>query len=512
MGRRGSLRLQIETIENLVAQVASGDVRIPALPRHPWMAEDEVSLFDSLYRGYPVGSMLLQRAPAEAARVQLGLLAIDAPEKKDALWVVDGQQRLTALAAGLVFLDAANLMFVSPPREGQIPSTWVPVAQLLDASALHKWIGRWPHANDPDLRAAVVEAGSLIREYQIPVYVVETNDEEQLREIFHRLSHSGKSLRWEDVRQGLFGPHRNPATLQEIAEDLRALGMGTPTKDQLLSCLVALKGEDAAREEALAGTAPDLLAAVRRALSFLKLQAEIPHLRLLPRSMPLTVLARFFALYREPKARSLTLLTRWTWRLLLGADSSDQEMLLRRSVAAVQDGDEERCVQALLSLVPKKSRPYVLPQYLEAMPADGRIALLGLVSLRPLDLQSETPLDVSAQIEKQEAEAFRRVFAEDPVHGASPANRILLPGSGAARKELVAWARLHGGQSPILLSHAISPRAADALLEGDIEAFVQERALLIAEAVNLLGERLAAWSMNDRPSISYLLDEAEIEA
>jgi hypothetical protein len=512
---QGSLRLkaELETVEDLVVRVARGDVRIPVLPRIKWTAEDDVALFDSIYRGYPVGSILLRKGPAEAARIQVGPLWIDAPEREDALWVVDGQQRLTALAAGLVYFDATSRKFLSPPPDDRISSTWVPVAQLLDASALHKWIGQWPHAGDPGLRAAVFEAGSLIREHQIPLYTVETEDEEQLREIFHRINHFGKSLQWEDIRGGLFGqPGRNPSTLEEMAEDLRKLGMGTPERDQLLSCMMALKGLDVARAEVLAGAPPDLLPAVRRALSFLKLHAEIPHLRLLPRSIPLTVLTRFFAVYREPKERSLTLLTRWTWRLLLSAGSQDQRTLLRHSLTAIQEGDEERCVQTLLFLVPKENRPYVLPLRFQAQAADSRIALLGMASLRPLDLKDGTPIDLSALIEQNGVAAFRRILPGGEALSDGPANRILLAGSGAALRELVSFSRLHGRESPVLLSHAISPRAADALSQEDVEVFLKEREVRVEDAVNRMGERLAAWSMNDRPSISYLLDEAEIEA
>src|SRR5215210_218693 len=436
-----SLRLEAETetVEDLVALVARGGVRVPVFQRElKWKEEDVVALFDSIYRGYPIGSILLRKGRAEAARIQVGPLSIDAPEMEAALWVVDGQQRLTALVAGLVYFDAASRTFFSPPQDGEISSTWVPVAQLLDASALHKWIDQWPHAGDPGLRSAVFEAGSLVREYRIPLYTVETEDEGQLREIFHRINF-GKSLQWKDVRDGLFGqPGRHPSTLEEMAEDLRKLGMGTPERDQMISCLMAFQGLDVARAQVLAGVPLDLLPAVRRTLSFLKLHAEIPHLRLLPRSIPLTVLTRFFAVYREPKERSLILLTRWTWRLLLSAGSQDQRTLLRHSLTRIQEGDEERCVQMLLSLVPKKRWPYVLPLRSEARAADSRIALLGMVSLRPLDRKDGTPIDLSALVEQHGIAAFRRIFSDGEAPGAGPANRMLLAGSGAARKELIA--------------------------------------------------------------------------
>lgn len=536
-----SLRLEAETetVEDLVALVARGGVRVPVFQRElKWKGEDVVALFDSIYRGYPIGSILLRKGRAEAGRIQVGPLAIDAPDMEAAHWVVDGQQRLTALTAGLsrptpvpttpddpwvVYFDAASQTFLSPPADGKIPSTWVPAAQLLDASALSEWVFHWPHGSDANLRAAVFQAGSLIRQYRIPLYVVETDDEQKLRDIFYRINKFGKSLEWDDVHDALFG-HRgeHPSTLRELAEELRKLGMGRPEEDQLLSCLLAFKGLDVTRNIAehyrkdakvLAGAVQEALPAVRRVMSFLKLHAEIPHLRLLPRSIPLVILTRFFALYPEPKPRTLELLARWTWRLLLGAGSYDERTLLRHGVTAIEEDDEEKSVQTLLSLVPKERRgPYVLPRRFDARAADSRIALVGMSSLSPLNLKDGAPIDVAALIEQQGVAAFRWIFPGEEASSRGPANRMLLAGPGAARKELAEISRLQGPDSPVLLSHAISPSAAEALMKGEVARFLEERKTCLEEAVNRLGERLAAWSRSDRPSIGYLLDSLEIEA
>jgi hypothetical protein len=538
-----SLRLEAETqtVEDLVGLVMRGVVRVPAFQRGlRWEGEDVVALFDSIYRGYPVGSILLRKGGAEAARIEVGPLTIDAPETDAALWVVDGQQRLTALAAGLsrpapiprtpddpwvVYFDAAKQEFQRPSGDdGHIPSTWVPVAQLLDASALSEWVFHWQHAGDPALRTAVFQVGSLIRQYRIPLYVVETDDEQKLRDIFYRINNFGKSLQWSEVHDALFG-HRgdHPSTLQELADELQKLGMGRSDEETLLSCLVSCKGLDVTRNitehyrkdaKVLAGAVQESLPALRRVLSFLKLHAEIPHLRLLPRSIPLVVLTRFFALYPEPNPRTMTLLVRWTWRLLLGgAGSYDERTVLRHGVTAIQDTNEEKTAQTLLSLVPKERRdPYVLPRRFDARAADSRIALLGMASLAPRDLKDKSPIDVAALIEQHGVSAFRRIFPGGEGLGQGPANRMLLAGSGAARRDLVKGIIWEDLESPVLLSHAIPPCAEDALIKGDEEGFLSERKAALEDAVNRLGERLAAWSRSDRPTIGYLLEEAEIQA
>jgi hypothetical protein len=540
------LEADTETVEDLVGLVRRGMVRVPSFQRGlKWKSKDVIALFDSVYRGYPIGALLLRKAPASAARIQVGPLPIDAPETHDALWVVDGQQRLIAFTAGLsrprpapgtpedvwvVYFDTQTQTFQAPPKSGEVPSTWVPVNEMLDASVLSEWVFHWSHGGDAVLRTALFQAGSRVRQYQIPVYIVETEDEQLLREIFYRINNFGRSLRWEEVHDALFGrPGVHPSTLGELAAELQALGMGRPEEEQLLSCLMAFRGLDVTRnvsehyrkDAAIFNQAvPEALPAIRGVLSFFRRHAEIPHLRLLPRSIPLVVLTRFFGLYPEPKPRTLELLTRWTWRTLLST-FFDERTLLRRGVDAIVDRDEEGSMQRLLVLVPRsRQAPYALPERFDARAADSRLALLGLSSLGPLDLYGGSPIDLAALIEKNDVAAFRRILPQGERLGSSPANRILLPGTGSARREIVDFAMASRFSAilssreidpMVLLSHGLVPAAMAELEKPDAEGFIKERRATIEEAVHQLGERLAAWNGTDRPSIPYLLEQAGAE-
>ncbi len=516
--------------------VRRGGVRIPSFQRPlRWAADDIVALFDSIYQGYPIGSFLLRKGHADAARIAIGPLRIDAPETHSALWVVDGQQRLTALAAGLahpqpispspddpwvVYFDAANQKFASPQKNGNVPSEWVPAAQLLDASSLSEWVFQWRHANDVTLRAAVFRAGSLIRQYRIPLYIVETDDEQLLREIFFRINKYGKSMQWQDVHDALFGHvGEHPSTLASLADELREMGMGRPEEEQLLRCLIAWKGLDVTRTltelyrkdpTMLKGVVSDALPALRNVLSFLRQAAEIPHLLLLPRSLPLMILTRFFALHPEPRPRTRDLLVRFVWRLLLAVEAFDERRFLRHGVTAIEENQEEPSVQNLLALVPKQPlRRYHLPERTDARAADSRVAFLGMASLAPRRFLDGTQLDVAAMIETRGVAAFRRIFAPGDPLARTPANRILLPGASGAARDLLEFAAQAGEILPVFSSHAISSAGVVALRERDTRSFLYERKRSIEEAVDRMAERLAGWSRTDRPSIEYLLSQAD---
>jgi hypothetical protein len=375
------------------------------------------------------------------------------------------------------------------------------------------------------LRAVVFEAGKRLRDYKVPIYIIDTPDEQIARLIFDRVNTSGKPLEREDVFNALFGHHAGvPSTLRELAQDLERLGMGSPDEEsQVLPSLVAVRAFDVTRSfselahehpEAFAGVTQEAAPVLRAVLAFLRSHAEIPHLRLLPYSAPIVVLARFFAIHPEPNPRTSTLLVRWVWRAFL-SPTLDDRTLRRRGVTVVGD-DEEASVQALLRLVDDQPRNrFALPERFDARAAATRLVLLGLAAQRPQLTPSAdgstTPLDVAASIREVDRDAFRQIFPGSGGPLSSPANRILLPGPGAARPTLAALASTLAADHPFFASHLIPAPAVTALDHGDAEAFVTIRATAVVDAVDALAARLAEWGRSDRPSIDYILSLGDEE-
>jgi hypothetical protein len=537
------------SIESLILHVKRGQVRIPGFQRPlRWEAPQVVALFDSIYKGYPIGSLLLQKRQAEASEVTLGPLQIMAPAVHDALWVVDGQQRLTSLAAGLarpipvpttpddpfvVYFDAKECSFLSPNRNGLLPSTWVPVAQLLDASSLIEWVFGWQHSQDSKLRAAVFEAGTRIRQYQVPIYVIETEDENVLRDIFERTNTFGKVMDWVDVHKALFGKQGPyPSTLLELSDELATKGMGQMTEQQLLTLLLAFEGLDPTRNLAehrrrggeqelqkLQTSVFDALPVIGRALDFLNFDAEIPHLRLLARMIPLPILVRYFRLFPQPSSRSRQLLTRWTWRLLMGCAMLDERSILRKSISILVGGNDELQAQSLLGLVPNDlphSLYYQLPNRFDARSADSRLALWGLYSQQPMLKNRQYVLidDVEEAVQEQSRKGWptiinnKRMVFDDMPSAFGPANRILLPDAVG----LATWLLNADWQenADFLMSHIINSNALDALHNHDREGFLYLRGQAIEQVVRLQSNRLAAWGQSDRISIDQIAAKTQL--
>ncbi len=513
-----------QPVDELVEEIRAGRIRIPQFQTGlRWQAEDVRKLFDSIYRGYPIGSLLLWKRHERAAMVRLGPIVINAPEQTDAWSVVDGQQRLTALAVSLtehasdderfqVFFDLRTQSFEGRPRDSSPPpAMWLPLSKVLDAVDLAQWLA----TNDIDEAKSRIahQLGKRIREYRFPMYIVDTEEEEILREIFRRVNNWGRRLDQSQVFDALVGRRGGePARLDDLADSLTSLGMGRVTESVLMQAALGIRGRDVTRRldsdarttsRLLSGVVEETDAAMRRTLSFLRRTTQVTHLRLLPYPLPLIVLARFFHMHPNPQPRSIELLRRWLWRgILSGAHVTVDKTRLRKSVNTIGKS-EEGSVQELLALVPH-TPPDVddLRGPFDARRASSRTALIALLSYEPRDLVTGEVLDTSAVFDRWEAKAIRHVVnhTEEPLRGGI-VNRIVHP-LGQPVRRLVAVA-----DRKLLSTHAISLDAFEALHDRDFGAFFENRRLLLRARLEVLAEKNACWNPpdRDRPTVMYLM-------
>jgi hypothetical protein len=460
--------------------------------------------------------------------LSIGPVSVDAPEVHDAFWVVDGQQRLTALAGALLHPEAPSGDERDPyqvcflPETGEFVSSdegdrkrGVPLNVLLDATELGEWLMDSPF-RERELRRRVFEAGRRIREYSFPLYVVDQNDDDEktLREMFYRVNKSGKPLEWEDVYGALLGnTGGEPSTLEALARTLRDLGMGEPDREALLPMVVASAGLDPTRNlgdhlSARRDDVPEVATcapAIRSALSFARRECRIPHLRLLPHRDPLVVLARFFRLHPEPSARTRELLRRWVWRGLRTGVFGDRSArtLLRRAVTAISDS-EPASVQALLALVPRGWEGALdMPESFDARHAESRLVLLAAAQMSPRRLDDGRAIEVGTLLEANQADAFRRILSGG---SRGPENRILHPSGVMPWGEIRRLAESATAESKAILhSHGIDDDACAAARADDSAKFLAVRARALTEALDEVAERLGAPGRSDRPAIDELL-------
>lgn len=518
-------------VEDLLAELRLGRMRIPSFQRGiKWKREDAAKLFDSLYRGFPIGTLLFWETSAEAGEVTFGTIRISAGARSDALWVVDGQQRLVSLARVLLAPQPDNDEFAlyfdldtgdfkpPPPARDEDPSRWLPMTEVLESEKLMQWV--FAHtAENKVRRERAFTLGRRIREYDIPVYLVRTNREETLREVFGRINSTGKKLLQSEVFDALHGARAQsrPATIPQIAAELEELDFGRVDDKLLYRLLRVLQGEEvfervedgplrlseAEAERAYRQTTDT----AKRVIQFLMKEAGIPRYDLLPYKQPFVLLGKFFHLYPSPRPRSRELLARWVWRGALNGAHRGDTVSTRANLERIVAGGEEASVQRLLEMV--AHRPETLPDVDSPFNfrfAASKLQALALLDLKPRDLESGEPIHMGqyAGLEGHELPIPAILASIAGSHRGSVqsvANRLIHPQRAKLRR-LLEHAHLD-----ILASHGITPDALIALLANNSGSFLTLRATFLRDHFQRFFARHARWDESDRPSLKSLLAE-----
>ncbi|GAA5199596.1 DUF262 domain-containing protein [Rugosimonospora acidiphila] len=206
-------------VSHLVESIRRGEIALPDIQRpFVWQATKVRDLFDSMYKGFPVGYLLFWETGAEPGARQIG---VDTKQSVPRLLIVDGQQRLTSLFAvmtnNVVVRDdysEGRIRVAFRPTDGTFAVSDAAVEKdpefIPDISAL--WSGAGRRATTKQYLARLgsrrkvddAEEGRLedaidrlfnLQNY--PFTVVELSaavDEEQVAEIFVRVNSEGVTL------------------------------------------------------------------------------------------------------------------------------------------------------------------------------------------------------------------------------------------------------------------------------------------------------------------------------
>lgn len=512
-------------IEELLDRVREGRVRIPRFQRGlRWTASDVEKLFDSIYRGFPIGTLLFWQRPASADRVEIGPIVVNAPHTTDALWVVDGQQRVTSLAASLLPIesgspdprfelafDLVRETFVRN-RAAEDRDTWLPLRSAYDLQRVLPWLRerRLPQ----ELEDRAYRLADSLRNYEIPAYVVKAQDERALRQIFDRTNTFGKRMTRAEVFHALnTSTDTQPADLRALSEEVAASGYGELDDNTLLFCVLGVRHPDVLRdfhsEFADGEDVGDAFHSARRAIadaaSFLTQYAGVPHLGLVPYQHLTVGLVRFFALHPESSEWERTLLRRWFWRSAVHGPIArlGSTGTLRATTKAIVPEDAQQSVAALLELDSPDRREPELVSFRWNV-ADVRTSICALADLGPLDAASGEKVDVAATIERLGRGALVRVVPTSTDElSRTLANRMFqgveeFPATGDVGTAVSV------ADEATLRSHAIPEEAAAALRGGDAEEFLRLRADALRAAVASFVDARAEWERPTRPEISQL--------
>ena len=264
------------SLSTLLEEIGRGEIALPDIQRpFVWKAAKVRDLFDSMYRGFPVGNLLFWATGAESGARRIGTHTHEAAPR---LMIVDGQQRLTSLYSVLTGTEvlredytASRIRIAFRPRDGRFEVADAAVIKnpefIPDISILWDGRGRGKKVRE-FLQRLVASKGTLterqrddleeaidrlydLRNYPFKVMELGSSvEEEQVANVFVRINSEGARLGQADFILTLMSVwwEEGRKQLETFARDARIPPQGPspanpfidPSADQMLRVVAGL--------------------------------------------------------------------------------------------------------------------------------------------------------------------------------------------------------------------------------------------------------------------------------
>lgn len=434
-------------ITDLINDLQRGRIRIPSFQRgFVWEPSRVVYFIDSIYKGFPFGSVLLWRTrnPLRTER-QLGPYKLpDNDPEYPIEYVLDGQQRITSIFG--IFqntltpendetIDWTNLFFELNSKES-VPFIYLedhinydatkffPLKDLFHADYLLRFLEK---NTDPNLS---VQIGKQIQDLynkfnkaRIPVERFESEERKYVATVFERINKQGVEL---DTFQLLSVWNWSEdfdlqEKFREVTEELEAFGFKDVGSDLLLKCCSAVVMNSADPEDflELPGSAvrnkfEEIQTGIFRSIDFLKDELNVFSIKLLPMENILAVLASFFASpQKQPPPvpqEQYEVIKRWFWRACFsqryargGAKSTDVDLV---EVKNLKSGEPHQLGEFDMSL----DTSFFIKNSFRMDSVATKTFILLLAQGKPLNFIQGTKISLQEVLSQGNRKEFHHIF------------------------------------------------------------------------------------------------------
>lgn len=501
---------EILSIQRLLSMSEDGGYAVPLFQRgFVWKLDDVLALLDSIYKSYPIGSLLLWKPPeGEIRKVALKRLdGGDAAEGLVRFIVLDGQQRLRTVLGALtgkgpgpedgswnLFFDLKEHKFLRVRSTGRPAPHQFPLAGLLDTftylqncEVLRKQLDGKLLTKEAD------QFASKIRDFSMPVVTIEGASFQYAAEVFGRINSAGDPLseadllaaklwrhgfdfraRLESLRAALPSPYR------EISETVLMKTMLAAETDQVtIDRVDSLYEKGRERLEHIAAQCVD---GIKRAVLWLREEIELPGLWYLPYGLHLILLADVMRLHPTPGDDIRDLLKQWFWStafsgFFAGANTATQNTSVKQIRALASSG-----APSALAWFNKNQIVPALRKTSNLRSTRPRLTSLVMAAQQPMSIDQRAHMAQSGLLPAHGPQFVRIFWEGPPEEQAALANHVLYEEAALQRLEFPLKNLLEGASAAVLRSHLLDEECHKLLRANERTRFLRARHKLIAAA------------------------------
>ncbi|MBN2981570.1 DUF262 domain-containing protein [Cohnella algarum] len=327
-------------IEELVLKVKTGDIKLPKFQRpFVWKKEDILALLDSIYKSYPIGSILLWLTKEKlASERKIGDLDInERPEEYPTNYLLDGQQRLSTLCGALywdgkdtksmwnIVFDLERETFIYPEEEEKIE--YFPLNKLLSTiDFLNKCRQFETHKQKEKYFRNAESLLKSIKDYKIAAVTIGDMSINEVAPIFERINSTGRRLTMVDLMRAATwsGQFDLNDTIDSIRTSLSIQRFEDVPETEIVRNLSSCAGFGINKDdiEKLRGCDPAVLKeagekcknAYEHAVDFITRELPVTSHDYIPYSLQVTMIVDFFDKCPRPTFEQREQLKQWFWK------------------------------------------------------------------------------------------------------------------------------------------------------------------------------------------------------
>ncbi len=511
---------EIVMMDELLDRVSTGKLRVPVFNRpFVWRPEQMLELFDSIERGYPIGSLLVWQTDEPVQSLsQIGDIEIPDPEPGSSVaYILDGHQRVSTLFGCLIRREGAvktedqkdwrwwvyrdlrakekSARYRHYPKSDIVPPHYLPLRSVLRTLDFLRFSRELveqegEHAVD-DLIQEAEQISQRVKSYKIALSRLVGGDLNQAVEVFSRINQSGQKITSDQMVSAVTFRHGEEVTLAEridrIVTQIAELGFGEPRRETVFRTVLAIAGESDVMapdwnavvrrlDGTVATAAQDTAEAMSAATKFLQTEIKVPLFRFLPYAHQLMLLTVFFRHRANPSSAQLAALRHWFWT------TSWTEAFASANSTAVRKALDDMIgfANGHGKLVYKEVPVEPIPEKFNLNSARTRAYLIWELAAFPeRKTPSGEPIDLGRLLATSDSSLFRQIIDRDY----RPANRVILPTPAGLSVRQAVLAMGASKDPELLESHGIPMAAWKRLSKGDGSGFVNKRSEYLAEMI-----------------------------
>ncbi len=429
------------SIKHLINDLERGRIRIPSFQRGFVWEPERVSYFiDTIYKGFPFGSILLWRTknPLRTER-NFGPYKLPSNDPEYPIdYVLDGQQRITSIFG--IFQNSltaeenqktswANLFFELNSKDS-VPFKYLDDPDNYDSNQFFplKYVFSSPKYRDitrkldQNLAIKIDELVDKFSQAKIPIESFETENMQYVATVFERINRQGVDL---DIFQLLAAWNWSEEfdlleQFKEISEELEPFGFKNIGSDLLLKCCSAVINNTSKSEDFINIPGSDvrqkfdeIKTGIFRAIDFLKTDLNVFSLKLLPMENILVVLTSFFASsQRQPHPvpqEQYQIIKKWFWRscfsqrYVRGGVNTDIDL---KEVQKLKNGIANK----LAEFEPHIDADYFLKNTFRMSSVASKTFILLLAHNEPLNFIQGTNISLEKVLSQGNRKEFHHIF------------------------------------------------------------------------------------------------------